>query len=86
MIKLSTTIPEIVPDVENKQAITEYLTAVKLAVEEIARKAKSIQTEVIAAAPTVVTQFEVEGEDIRCSADNKTYTLFNGSIKSHQES
>lgn len=86
MIKLSTTVPEIVPDLENKQAIMEFLTAVKLAIEELSRKGKSIQTEVIGSAPTSVTQFEVEGEDIRCSADNKTYTLFNGSIKSHQES
>lgn len=79
MLKLSQTIPEVI-DLKDEQSLRDFLTAVKLCVEEIARKAKSRQTEVIAAAPTAVTQFDVEGDEVYCSADNKIYSLLNGAV------
>lgn len=86
MLKLSQAIPEDVPDGTNPQAVKDFLTQLKLCVEEIVQKAKSIQTPVRTTAPTV-NDFEVEGEDVRYNTGGvrRTYTLLDGSVRVHTE-
>ena len=88
MIKTSTFIPSNIPDGSNPQELQDFLNALKMVVEEITRKAKSIQTEVRSAVPTTTDQFEVEGEDVRyvSGATYRTYSLINGVIRYHAES
>ena len=87
MIKLSQTIPDTPPPTDDPK-MTEYLVAIKQCVDELARKAKSIQTEVrTTAVPSVVTDFETEGEEVRTdiAGVRRAYQLLNGSIRYHVE-
>lgn len=70
-MKLSNAIPEYIPSVDNQQAITEYLTQVKLVVEEIASKAISLQSEIRTSAPGV-NDIE-EGEFVRATVGGLSY-------------
>ena len=88
MIKLSQFLPDVnAVNWNDPESIKEWAIQVSLSIEELARKGKSIQTEIMSSAPTAVTQFETEGEDIRVDTGvaRSTYTLLNGSIRYHTE-
>ncbi len=53
MIKLGNEIPAYVPDGSNPAELQTYLTQMKLVVEELARKAQSLQMEERTTAPAV---------------------------------
>ena len=84
MIKLSQRIPEVIPNIGDAQGLMNFLTSVKLAVEELARKAKSLQTEIHTSAEPTADDFEAEGEEIRSdiSSTRKVHQLLNGSVRS----
>jgi len=79
-IKLSQEIPEIIPDGSNPQAMTSFLVAIKQSMDEIARKAQSLQMEVRTTVPGV-NDLE-EGEFVRAEVGGLlyTYTKINGVI------
>ena len=84
MIKTSINIP-IDLNVENTQELHDFLIAIKQYVEDLARKAKSMQMEVRTAAPGVNDL--TEGEDVRYNTGGvrRTYTLIDGEVRYHIE-
>lgn len=81
MIKLSFSIPENISTGDPR--LDEFLISLKLCVEELASKGKSIQDVVSTAAPAAA-EFEVEGQEIQAhvGAVYSSYTLIDGAVKS----
>ena len=78
-ISLSQEIPEIF-DPADPESMRQWMVAVKQCIEEITRKAQSLQLEVRVAAPAVTEL--TEGESVRATVGglNYIYTKMNGTI------
>lgn len=84
MIKLNNAISDII-NIKDEQELRNFLIVVKLAVEELASKAKSQQIEIRSDAPDVNSV--EEGEDVRYvnGVTIRTYTKINGTVRYHAE-
>lgn len=78
MIKLSQEIPEIF-DVSNPDALRQWMIAVKQCIDELARKAQSLQEELRTSAPN--TNDLTEAEMVRRSDLYYIYTKINGTLR-----
>ena len=85
MIKLSQLIPEMIPDGSNAQAMTDFLVAIKQCVDELARKAKSIQEATRYSIPVANDLEEKEDVDYVAGATIRRYTKIDGTIRYNAE-
>lgn len=81
MIKLSQAIQEQVPDGSTPELMQNYLTQVKLCVEELARKAQDRQMEIRSTEPSTADIEEGGFVAYVSDATIRIYTKQNGSIR-----
>lgn len=79
-IKLQTDIPE-VTDITDLGQLQNFVTQIKLAIEELAKKAQSMQTEERITVPTVDDLEEGEQVRVTTGANNYIYTKKGGVIR-----